>query len=122
MILHQDLTLIILASFVSYFRMHQGSHLAYVNAYHTQLNPTLTLLMYLGRYTGPIFLIWYGFKTVWYYPFLLMTVCIPGVIVLVSIEQAVRLTQRAWVISISGILFVPGLIYLMFTHVNTLGS
>jgi hypothetical protein len=61
-------------------------------------------------------------QDVWYYPFLLMAVCIPGVIVLVSIEQAVRLTQRAWLISISGILFVPVLIYFMFAHVNNLGS
>jgi hypothetical protein len=122
MILHQDFTLIALASFVSFFRMHQGSHLAYVHVNHTQLNPTLTLLTYSVRYTGPIFLIWYGFKTVWYYPFLLMAVCIPGVIVLVYVEKALRLTQRAWVISISGIIFVPVMVYFMFVHVNTAGS
>ena len=51
-----------------------------------------------------------------------MATTIPGVIVLVYVEKALRLTQRAWVISISGVLFVPVLIYLMFTHVNTAGS
>ena len=45
MILHQDFTLILLASLASYFSMHQGSHLAYLSANHTQLNPTLVLLM-----------------------------------------------------------------------------
>ena len=78
--------------------------------------------MYIVRYMGPIFLIWCGFKSVWYYPFLLMAVCIPGVIVLVYVEKALRLTQRAWVISISGILFVPMLIYFMVAHVNTAGG
>jgi hypothetical protein len=51
-----------------------------------------------------------------------MAVCIPGVIVLVYVEKALRLTQRAWVISISGILFVPMLIYFMVAHVNTAGG
>jgi hypothetical protein len=51
-----------------------------------------------------------------------MATTIPGVIVLVYIEKAVKLTQRAWVISISGILFVPVLIYFMFAHVNTATS
>ena len=52
------------------FSYNQGSHLAYVREYHTQLNPILTLLMGIEHYAGPLFLIWYGFHTVWYNPFL----------------------------------------------------
>jgi hypothetical protein len=122
MIWHQDFTLIVLASLASYFTMHQGSHLAWLSAGHAQLNPTLALLMVVEKYASPVFLIWYGWKTVWYYPLILMAICFPGTIVLVSIERALKLTQRAWVISISGILLVPVLIYFMFAHVNTLGS
>jgi hypothetical protein len=40
--------------------------------------------------------------------------------VLVTIERALKLTRNAWVISISGILFVPVLLYLMVAHINTL--
>lgn len=78
--------------------------------------------MTIEKYGNPLFLIWYGFKTVWYYPFLLMAICFPGTIVLVRIEQALKLTKKAWVISISGILFVPVLLYFMFAHVNTVVS
>lgn len=93
MILHQDLTLAILASLAFYFAMHQGSHLAYLSVNRVQLNPTLSLLMSIERIAVPIFLIWYGFKTVWYYPLLLSVIIFPGAIVLVSIEKALRLTK-----------------------------
>src|SRR6516162_10584157 len=122
MILHQDFTLIILASLASYFTMHQGSHLTWLSAGHAQLNPTLALLMVVEKYASPVFLIWYGWKTVWYYPLILMAICFPGTIVLVNIEKALKLTQRAWVISISGILFVPVLYYFMLVHVSTVIS
>ncbi len=122
MILHQDFTLIILSSLAMYFSMHQGSHLAYLSVDRAQLNPVLTLLMNIEQYAGPIFIIWYGFKTHWYYPFLLMAICLPPIIVLVSIEQALKLTRNAWVISVSGILFAPVLLYFMVAHINTVGS
>jgi hypothetical protein len=122
MILHQDFTLIVLASLASYFTMHQGSHLAWLSAGHSQLNPTLALLMSIEKYASPIFLIWYGFKTVWYNPLLLIAICFPGTIVLVTIERTLGLTRKAWVISISGILFVPVLLYFMVAHINTAGS
>jgi hypothetical protein len=122
MILHQDFTLIILTSLATYFSMHQGSHLAYLSVDRAQLNPVLTILMNIEQYAGPIFLIWYGFKTVWYYPFLLIAVCFPPIIVLAAIEQTLKLTRNAWVISVSGILFVPVLLYFMVAHVNTAGS
>ena len=122
MILHQDFTLIILASLASYFTMHEGSHLTWLSAGHARLNPTLALLMVVEKYASPVFLIWYGWKTVWYYPMLLMVICFLGTIVLVTIERALKLTQKAWIISISGILFVPVLFYFMFVHVNTVVS
>ena len=123
MIMHQDLMLVILASTAFYFMMHQGSHLAYFNAdFRVKLNPTLTLLMSIEQYAIPIFLIWYGFKTVWYYPLLLVAICFPGTIVLVMIEKALKLHRNAWVISIAGILLVPLLLYFMVAHINTAGS
>ena len=77
--------------------------------------------MNIEQFAGPIFLIWYGIKTVWYYPLLLIAICFPGTIVLVTIERALKLTRNAWVISISGILFVPVLLYFMVAHINTQG-
>ena len=78
--------------------------------------------MSIEQYAIPIFLIWYGFKTVWYYPLLLVAICFPGTIVLVMIEKALKLHRNAWVISIAGILLVPLLLYFMVAHINTAGS
>jgi hypothetical protein len=51
-----------------------------------------------------------------------MVIGFPGTIVLVTIEKALRLHRNAWVISVSGILFVPVLLYFMVAHINTAGS
>ena len=51
-----------------------------------------------------------------------MAICFPPIIELVTIEQALKLTRNAWIISVSGILFVPVLLYFMFAHINTVES
>jgi hypothetical protein len=120
---HPYLTLVILYSTASYFWMHQSSHLAYLQAdFRVKLNPTLKLLMSVEQFGIPLFLIWYGFRTVWYYPFILGALGFPAAMVLVMIEKAIKLHRSAWAISISGVLFVPVLLYLMVAHINTAGS
>jgi hypothetical protein len=64
------------------------------------------------------FLVWYGYQTVWYYPLILAAIGFASTLVLTTIEHAIKLHRSAWAISISGILFVPVLLYLMITHIN----
>jgi len=100
--------------------MHQASHLAYLEAdWRVKLNPYVALLMSVDRIIVVLFLVWYGYRTVWYYPFILAAIGFPATIVLTTIEHAMKLHRSAWAISILGILFVPVLLYLMISHINT---
>jgi hypothetical protein len=113
------LTLVILYTFTFYFSMHQSSHLAHLEAdRRVRLNPLLALLMSVEQLIIVLFLVWYGYRTVWYYPFILAGLGFPTTIILTTIERAMKLHRSAWAISISGVLFVPVLLYLMVSHIN----
>jgi hypothetical protein len=117
---HPYLTLVILYTFTSYFSMHQSSHLAYLSAdRRVRLNPCLAMLMSVEQIIVVLFLVWYGYKTVWYYRLILAAIGFPMTFVLTTIEHVMRLHRSAWAISISGVLFVPVLLYLMISHINT---
>jgi len=117
---HPYLTLVILYTFTSYFSMHQSSPLAYLSAdRRVRLNPCLAMLMSVEQIIVVLFLVWYGYKTVWYYPLILAAIGFPMTFVLTTIEHVMRLHRSAWAISISGVLFVPVLLYLMISHINT---
>jgi hypothetical protein len=116
---HPYFVLVILYTLAFYFYMHQSSHLTHLSADpRLRLNPLLSLLMSIEQIAGLLFLVWYGYETVWYYPLLLAAIGFPGTIVLTTIERAIKLHRSAWAISISGILFVPVLLYLMVAHIN----
>lgn len=116
---HPYLVLVILYTLAFYFYMHQTSHLAYLSAdRRIRLNSFLALLMSVEQIAGLLFLVWYGYQTVWYYPLMLAAIGFPSTLVLTTIEHAIKLHRNAWVISIAGILFVPVLLYLMIVNVN----
>ena len=116
---HPYLTLVILYAFTFYFSMHQSSHLAHLDAYRRgKLNPCLALLMSIEQIIIVLFLVWYGYRTVWYYPLILAAIGLPMTFVLTAIERAMKLHRSAWAISTSGILFVPVLLYLMISNIN----
>jgi hypothetical protein len=116
---HPYLTLVILYTFTFYFSMHQSSHLAHLEAdWRVRLNPCLALLMSVEQIIVVLFLVWYGYRTVWYYPLILAAMGFPATIILTTFERAMKLHRSAWAISISGILFVPVLLYLMVSHIN----
>src|SRR5580704_9198843 len=104
---HPYLTLVILYTFTFYFSMHQSSHLAHLEAdRRVRLNPLLALLMSVEQLIIVLFLVWYGYRTVLYYPFILAGLGFPTTIILTTIERAMKLHRSAWAISISGVLFV----------------
>jgi hypothetical protein len=116
---HPYLTLVILYTFTFYFSMHQNSHLTHLEAdRRVRLHPCLAMLMSVEQVIVLLFLIWYGYRTVWYYPLVLAAIGFPMTFVLTGIEHAMKLHRSAWAISISGVLFVPLLLYLMVSHIN----
>jgi hypothetical protein len=116
---HPYLTLVILYTFTSYFSMHQSSHLAYLEVdWRVRLNPCVALLMSVEQIIVVLFLVWYGYRTLWYYPLVLAATGFPMTFVLTAIERAMKLHKSAWAISISGVLFVPVLLYVMIAHIN----
>jgi hypothetical protein len=60
---------VILYTFTFYFTMHQSSHLVYMEAdQRVKLNSCLAFLMRVEQIIIVVFLVWYGYRTVWYYP------------------------------------------------------
>jgi len=114
------LTLVILYTCTVYFILHQGSHLSYLDAGRVELSPIFSLLMRIEQLAWLLVLVWYGYRTVWYYPLELAAIGVPAVLVPMAIERAIRLTRHAWAISILGTIIVPVLLYLMVVHINTL--
>jgi hypothetical protein len=113
------LTLVILYTLTFYFFMHRSGHLAHLSVdWRVRLNPSLAMLMSVEQIVVVLFLVWYGYRTVWYYPLILAAIGFPASIVLTTIEHAMKLHRSAWAISISGVLFVPVLLYLMISHIN----
>src|SRR5260370_2663688 len=116
---HPYLTLVILYTFTFYFSMHQSSHLAYLEVdWRVRLNPCLAMLMSVEQIIVVLFLVWYGYRTVWYYPLILSAIRVPMTFVFTAIDRAMKLQRSAWAISISGVIFVPVLLYLMISHIN----
>ena len=60
-------------------------------------------------------------KTIWYYPIVLALIGIPTTLLLKIVEHATKLHRIAWAISITGIVVVPVLLYLMVAHINATG-
>jgi hypothetical protein len=120
---HPYLTLVILYTFTCYFSMHQSGHLAYLSAdRRVRLNPCLAMLMSVEQIIVVLFLVWYGYRTVWYYPLILAAIGFPMTFVLTAIEHAMKLHRSAWAISISGLLFVPMLLYLMISNIDAMAG
>ena len=103
-----------LYSLSSYFLGHQGSHLAALRAGTAVLNPVLVLPLVVYNWLSflPLgFLIWCGYKTVWWYA--VGTFLVGWVIrlAMIKIEMASGLTRSAWAISLLGILVIPASLF-----------
>jgi hypothetical protein len=81
-------------TFVSYFAMHRSSHLAYLQVDpRVRLNPFIVFVMRIEQFLGVVFLIWYGYMTVWYNPVILLIVAFFGTFILKAIEHTLRLQE-----------------------------
>jgi hypothetical protein len=121
-------TVAVLYSLIAYFRGHQASHIVAIDAGQAALNPVLFrgLLRSLtfGYWTlgAPLVLLaWYGWKTVWWYAVGAVATAFVLRLFLTKFEMASGLTRNAWAISLSGILFVPALLTIMYWLVASIG-
>lgn len=116
--MHWDLTLLILYGFTCHFTMHQKSHILMASVdFRVKLNELLIFVMHVERIATLLFLIWFGFRTVWYYPFILAALGYMVAFPMKIIEHTIKLHRNAWAVSISGIVFVPILLGLMVVHI-----
>ena len=97
----------ILYGITIFFWGHQGSHLAWIKAREASLNILLVLILYIYHITFLpwLALIYIGYKTLWYYPVIILALAQVIRLFLVSIEM--RFKWNGALISLTGILVIP---------------
>jgi hypothetical protein len=99
----KSLIVFVVFPIVAWIIGHQSSHIAATKAGQVTLSSGLAFVMGLETFAGFLFLIWYGYQTRWYLAVILFCFSLLVRPLLVLIERAIGLTQRAWIISTSGI-------------------
>lgn len=110
-----------LSGLLGYLHGHQASHLVWISSGRATLNPTLLRALMVSYkyayqwlfYLPWAFLVWYGYKTVWWYPIGAFVISVIFRLVLTAIETHTGLIKNAWAISLAGILLVPIALALM---------
>jgi hypothetical protein len=105
-----NLLVFALYSVVTWIIGHQSSHIASLKNGQATLNWALAFVMGLETFLGLLFLVWFGYRTLWYQAVLLLLVSLAVRPLLIIVERGLGLTQRAWLISTFGIILVPVLL------------
>jgi hypothetical protein len=110
MLTAQFSALTILFSLCAWFRGHQASHCAAYRTGNVELSHPVAFIMGLETFLGPIFLAWFAYTDGISYAAGLFALSFVVRLALVKLENVLGLTQRAWAISLSGIVAVPALL------------
>lgn len=110
----------------TYFHGHQASHLIYLKEGHQRnvgrvtLNPLLVLILWLYHITHLpwLILIFIGYKTIWYYPLIIILFSQIVRFGLVAIEM--RLKINGAIISLVGIVVIPVTLYFVYFFAGNL--
>jgi hypothetical protein len=105
-----NLIVFTLYSVVAWIIGHPSSHIASLKSGRTTLNWGLAFVMGLEMFLGLLFLVCFGYRTSWYQAVLLFFVSFAVRPLLIVVERGFGLTQRAWLISTSGVVLVPFLL------------
>jgi hypothetical protein len=103
-------------SVIAYLYGHQGSHLVAIKFGTAALNPMLlvVLLVYNWLFFVPwLLLIWYGYKTVWWYAVRAFLVSWVFRLIWTKIAMITGLVKNAWALSLIGIPAIPALLLYM---------
>ncbi len=94
----------------AWFIGHQASHCAAYQSGQAELSHPVALIMGLETFLGVIFLIWFAYMDSIAHAVGLLVLSFILRIALVKLESMMGLTQKAWAISLSGIVAVPALL------------
>ncbi len=111
----------VLSSLVFYIRGHQASHAVAIRVGQAELNPALAIAMALSywfAFPTILFLVWYGYKTEWWYAVDAFVLAVIIRLALTKIEIASGLVRSAWIISLSGIVILPIVIIALYAVVT----
>ena len=103
----------ILYGIATYFHRHQGSHLFNIKSGKVTLNPLLVLILwsYNISFLPWLFLIFIGFKTIWYLPLIILGLSQIISLSLVSIEMKINYKNNDVIngalVSLLGIPMIP---------------
>jgi hypothetical protein len=103
-------TLSLMYGLCGWFIGHQSSHCFALRTGQVKLNPLLAIVMGIETFLGAAFLAWFAYMEGIYDALLLFALAFALRFAIVKIEHWSGLTQRAWVISITGIAAVPVLV------------
>jgi hypothetical protein len=93
-----------------WFIGHQSSHcFALVNG-QAKLNPLLARIMGIETFLGSVFIVWLAFKEGIAYAAGVFALSFVVRLALVKLQEPLGLTEKAWIISLSGIIAVPALL------------
>jgi hypothetical protein len=115
MLTAQFFALTTLFSFCAWFIGHQASHCAAYQAGNVELSHPITFIMGLETFFGLIFLAWFAYMDGISHAASLFALSFVVRIALVKLENVLGLTQKAWAISLSGIVAVPALLISLVT-------
>ena len=110
MITAQYSALTVLYGLCGWFIGHQSSHCFAFRAGKVKLNPLLARIMGIETFLGIVFLGWFAYMEGIYYAIGLFALSFVFRFAIIKIEQWSGLTQKAWAISVSGIVAVPALL------------
>src|SRR5260221_6462401 len=110
MLTAQFSALTILFSLCAWFIGHQASHCAAYQARNVELSHPIACIMGLETFLGLIFLAWFAYMDGIPHAAGLLALSFVVRLALVKLENVLGLTQKAWVISLSGIVAVPALL------------
>src|SRR5437879_537507 len=106
----------VMYSIVAYLHGHQGSHLVAIKSGQATLNPILLGILrgYNWLLFMPwLFLIWYGYKTVWWYAVGAFVIAWVFRLLWTKIGVVTGAIKNAWAISLVGIPIIPVLLLVM---------
>ncbi len=99
----------------AYFHRHQGTHLTQIKSGQVTLNTILVLILWSYNITFLpwLALIYIGYKTIWYFPVIILF--LSQVVSFFSVSLERKFNWNGALISLMGIIFIPiALIFLIY--------
>ncbi|CAM8393625.1 hypothetical protein MCEMHM7_01072 [Candidatus Methylopumilus planktonicus] len=103
----------ILYGIAAYFHRHQGTHLTQIKSRQVTLNPVLVFILWFYNITFLpwLALIYIGYKTIWYYPVIILFLSQFVSFLSISLER--KFNWNGALISLTGVVLIPIVLILL---------